>query len=306
MSDVCKFKATSPDQTIKKMKKVGHKCCAAANCNNRSDNTPDLSFHEFPSDKQRRKTWEIRMKRGDAYFATVANKVCCSEHFLPSDFKPSLTGHRRSLIPGAVPSVFPWTKADEESHLRAKRLKLRRETSEVTIKAEVNTQQETQQEQMQNDSRSVVFRPPTLEEWMEEMKKENERLHHELQESKSRERIYKFGIERFSGSNEDIKFYTGFPDYPTLIEFWKYVEPSASNLTYFSYVRDNTNAINFKDEFPYLVGKEKKFPGSNVGSSRKLQPIDEFWLFLTRLRLGLIERDLAFRFNISEQVVSEI
>ena len=70
----------------------------------------------------------------------------------------------------------------------------------------------------------------------------NERLLHELQESKSKERIYKFGLERFSSSSEDIKFYTGFPDYPTLIEFWKYVEPSASNLTYYSYVRNNCNS----------------------------------------------------------------
>ena len=53
------------------------------------------------------------------------------------------------------------------------------------------------------------------------MKKENGRLLHELQESKSKEMIYKFGLERFLGSSKDIKFYTGFPDYPTLIEFWK-------------------------------------------------------------------------------------
>ena len=91
---------------MKKGKKVGHECCATENCNNRSDNRPDLLSHEFPSDKQRRKTWEIRMKRRDAYFATVENKFCCSEHFLSTDFQPSLTGHRRSLKPGAVPSVF--------------------------------------------------------------------------------------------------------------------------------------------------------------------------------------------------------
>ena len=61
--------------------------------------------------------------------------------------------------------------------------------------------------------------------------------------SKSKERIYKFGLERFSSSSEDSKFYTGFPDYPNLIERWKYVEPSASNLAYYSYVRDNSDSI---------------------------------------------------------------
>ena len=48
----------------------------------------------------------------------------------------------------------------------------------------------------QNDS--IVFGPPTLEERIEVMKRENERLLHELQESKSKERIYKCGLERFS------------------------------------------------------------------------------------------------------------
>ena len=33
--NVCQFKATGPEQMLKKKKKkVGHKCCAAANCNN--------------------------------------------------------------------------------------------------------------------------------------------------------------------------------------------------------------------------------------------------------------------------------
>ena len=209
---------------VKKGKKVGHECCAAENCNNLSDNRPDLSFHEFPSDKQRRKTWEIRMKRGDAYFATVGNKFCCSEHFLSTDFQPSLTGHRRSLKPGAVPSVFPWKKVDdpEESHRRAKRLWARCETASEFAKAEVGTQQNEIRDRSNEQNDSVVFDPPTLEEQIEAMKKENERLLHELQESKSKERIYKFGLERFLSSSEDIKLYSAFPDCPTSIEFWKY------------------------------------------------------------------------------------
>ena len=203
--NVCKFRATCPDQMAKKRKKVGHKCCAAANCNNRSDNRPDLSYHEFPSDKERRKTWQLRMKRGDAYFATVGNKFCCSDHFLTTDFKPSLTGCRLSLKSGAVPSVFPWTRKvddDEESLSRAKRLQARSEAAAESSKAELNTHQKKEQwdeikdpSNEQNDS--VVYGPPTLEEWIEAMKTENERLLCELQESKSKERIYKFGLERF-------------------------------------------------------------------------------------------------------------
>ena len=64
---------------------------------------------------------------------------------------------------------------------------------------------------------SVVFGPPTLEKRIEAMEEENESLLHELQESKSKERIYKFSLERFSRSSEDIKFYTGFSDYPTSV-----------------------------------------------------------------------------------------
>ena len=67
----------------------------------------------------------------------------------------------------------------------------------------------------QNDS--VVFGPPTLEERIEAMEKGNKSLLHELQESKSKERIYKFSLERFSRSSEDIKFYTAFSDYPTSV-----------------------------------------------------------------------------------------
>ena len=64
--------------------------------------------------------------------------------------------------------------------------------------------------------------------------------------------------------------------------------------------------MNPDDVFPFLNTPGERFPGGNVGAQRSLQPIDKFWLFLTRLRLGLFERDLAFRFNISISTVSDI
>ena len=89
-----KFKATSAVQIVSKEKKNDHKCYAAANCNR-----PDLLFSAFPSGTQQLKKWEICMKslRGDGFFATVGNRFCFSEHFLLTDFKRTLTGHRQDL-----------------------------------------------------------------------------------------------------------------------------------------------------------------------------------------------------------------
>ena len=76
--------SVSVENVEKKRKKYRHKCRAAAKCNNRSDNRPDLSFHAFPQDLKTRKEWEIRLRRGDVFhFKSVDHKFCCSEHFRP-------------------------------------------------------------------------------------------------------------------------------------------------------------------------------------------------------------------------------
>lgn len=47
-------------------------------------------------------------------------------------------------------------------------------------------------------------------------------------------------------------------------------------------------------------------PKTNKGRKRILLPIDEFFLILVRLCLGLAEQDLAYRFGISQPIVSSI
>ena len=58
---VGKFKATSAVQIVTKEKKIDHKCCTTPNCNNQSENRPDLLFRAFPSDTT---TEEVR---GNSY-----------------------------------------------------------------------------------------------------------------------------------------------------------------------------------------------------------------------------------------------
>ncbi len=84
--------------------------------------------------------------------------------------------------------------------------------------------------------------------------------------------------------------------------FWKYIEPNAATLTYYRSAKDASDSVlNASLDTP-----GKKFPGKGVGGHRSLQSVDEFWLFITRVRLGLFEQDLAFRFNIAISTVSDI
>ena len=286
------FKALKAGRIEANKKKMGHKCCAAAKCSNRTD---------------LKKQWELRMRRKDDAFKSVGNKVCCSEHFLSPDFKQSLTGHTRELKKGSCPSVFEWAP-EKVTDVRGERSKTRQEKKSrqaVEQPLPPNSGTGKPASKQESDEKQVYFGPHTVEELAREKSETADRLEEELARAKQREYIFKFGLERFSSSPTDINFYTGFPDYETLMEFWKYVHPNASRLTYYSYVRDTTQ-VNMDDVFPYLNGTERKFPSSSVGAKRTLQPIDELWLFLTRIRLGLFERDLALRFNISVSTVSDI
>ena len=110
---------------VESSKHLSHKCCAAALCSNRSDNRKDLIFHAFPKDQILRKTWEIKMKRGDKEFASHRVLYCCSEHFVETDYRKSLTGARRDLVKNAVPSIFTWSDHNDEVSQRSVRAKIR-------------------------------------------------------------------------------------------------------------------------------------------------------------------------------------
>ena len=113
--------------------------------------------------------------------------------------------------------------------------------------------------------------------------------------------ISKFGIERFCGSDDDIFFYTKFLNYNSLIAFWEYVKPSAESLFSWKNAHAKGN-VQPGTPFPYLHTNQDK----QRHKSRSIDPIDQLLMFLTRIRLGLFERDLAFRFHVSVRTVSDI
>ena len=93
-------------------------------------------------------------------------------------------------------------------------------------------------------------------------------------------------------SDSDMRCYTGLPDYWTFISLYNFLKPRLGfSLNYY-------NGYSNVSKHPcYVVSR---------GRSRKLCDIDELFLAMAKLRLGLLEKDLADRFNIAQQEVSEV
>ena len=122
------------------------------------------------------------------------------------------------------------------------------------------------------------------------MEAEIQRLTTELEYIKRKMDNLRFDINLFKDKPEDIGFFTGFSDYETLMLCFDLIEGPARNLSYGFHQRKifDSNATN------------------KPGRPRKLSVFQEFILVHMKLRLGLFNRDLAYRINICSSVVSEI
>ena len=97
-----------------------------------------------------------------------------------------------------------------------------------------------------------------------------------------------FCIEQISQDNQTVNFYTSFKNYATLLVCFNFLGKAAHHLIYWG------STVTTSDR------------SSSRGAPRSLSPLNEFFLVLCRLRLGLLENDLAFRFGVSQSTVSRI
>lgn len=124
----------------------------------------------------------------------------------------------------------------------------------------------------------MAIRVMTLEMEKKELELKVEELNQKLN-------IERFGVDRFGNNDSLFKFYTGMENvklFLCLFEKWK---PSATNMQCHYY-----QAI---EEINPLRGRP-----------RCMKLVDELFMLLVRLRLGLHEMDLAERFNCSVSTVS--
>ena len=88
----------------------------------------------------------------------------------------------------------------------------------------------------------------------------------------------------FVDDDQGIRFYTSFPTYNHFI-------------ICYNFLGDAVNCLHYPGSTS---------SASRVKTQRSLSPQNEFFLTLCRLRCGLLEQDLAYRFKISQSTVSRI
>ena len=91
-----------------------------------------------------------------------------------------------------------------------------------------------------------------------------------------------FRLEQVKHDDKLIRFYTGFVSYAVFLSFFNFLGPAVNELR-------------------YRGEKEGKGLRHRV---RKLDPLNQLFLTLVKLKLNLKQKDLAFRFGISPSVVS--
>ncbi|XP_014885651.1 uncharacterized protein LOC106946064 isoform X2 [Poecilia latipinna] len=248
-------------------------CSASSKCN---------SFHSFPTDSDLRKQWLINIRR-DPCTVTAHTKVC-SGHFTSDQLiePTSLNGGRR-LVKGAVPTLFQWNICEGKT-----------EPPPLQV-------QEWHSLQTDHNYCFIPGPPAKKRSSSSELDKSISATEDQSKYVKNlRKKIWEqfiqqeFCLQRFAGSDDDIQFYTRFPSYKHLMAFWFLIEPWIHKM-----VRMSRAKLAAK-------GNEEMMTSAPSLKRRHLQPVDEFFLFLVFLSLGMKERDLAIRFNTHQSIVSLI
>ena len=98
-------------------------------------------------------------------------------------------------------------------------------------------------------------------------------------------------LERYSNNPDRIRFYTGFPSYTLLISFFQFVLPHAVKMVSWNQVQRNNRG----DAATMRTGFQCSLP-----------LIDQYFLFLNKIKLGSFDVDLADKFGVSASTVSRI
>ena len=242
-------------------------CCVPL-CPNKTTINKNIKFYRIPKDKKLRKCYDIAIRNKHLKVDSPHTRIC-SQHF---------EGGKR-LNNTVIPTIFLWTKENKPRKLpTVRQLSLKTDTAktiQVSLSDFVKSTDigvQTERQQCEHGNEISQLKKELSECHMNLMKTQSEFDHNRYVSLKS-----KFCIEQFRDCDSEICFYTGFPDFDRFAICFEYLKPSI-----------------------------KCLPTCTSLARQKLTPINQFFLVMCRLRLGLLENDLAERFGISQSSVSKI
>ena len=294
----------------------GYYCCVPL-CRNSSNQSErerlgleKLSFHSFPDQKTPlAKEWIAKIRRdvGPSFRITKRTKIC-SMHFNPDDFYHSefdIQTTRPRLKPTAVPSIFPWTiknprRASVTSYIASsqqQRCHLKVPVSEFDLNNFADNFHNITEDANYGDGdgngavdleslEGVEDKTSTVVELQEKVKE----LTEQLCKVENTVTSVRFRYENIKARNDLVKFYTGFPDHVMLLAFYEEILESDAK------VMRQWEGNRCKDSYDDV----------KCGCACKLPLLEQFFMTMVRIRLGLLELDLAVRFDISQSSVSRI
>ncbi|XP_074662884.1 uncharacterized protein LOC141915296 [Tubulanus polymorphus] len=181
---------------------------------------------KFPTNTDLKMKWLVAIKlqsseKSAKLWQPSDTAIVCHRHFLPTDYKQTLTGSRRKLKENAIPRIFAFTppvSSDSERESRASRRRLKLE--EEPVHHDIATEVEIGLQHTSNYRMDIIEEPTN----------KNTNLDKNIQCSLLSDQF--FCIERFMVDPRSIKYYTSFKDYEHLMMFFSVLGPAAYDLNY--------------------------------------------------------------------------
>ncbi|XP_069591013.1 uncharacterized protein [Ranitomeya imitator] len=274
-----------------------HCCVPLCNSDSRYNADKKISFHRIPAfhvEPQRHRDWLSRIRRepGPSFKVSSCTRVC-SKHFLPSDFMRTLTG-KRNLQPYSVPCIFQWSTEDmtqEQMSVPKRKSGSSKNMLQPILPSQPQVQNYKSSQPLEMTA-SIMdhcydLPPMTDTEMLHAAREEIARLQ---QRNAALEKNL-FFLDRFSTDSSLIHFYTGFKNYSTLKVVFSTLTDTEGSLEKWRQCQEEGNMT---------INKEMS------AESEAMPQIDQFFLFLCKVRQGFHDQDLAVRFKISQTRVARI
>ena len=247
--------------------------CFVPDCKNK------IGGHQFPKDEKVYSQWITAIKRAvpgkDSILQPTPTSVVCCNHFKSDDYKETLMGSRKRLLPSAIPSVFSYRpKESPSAENRRARAKDRKNKKERMEFSETNPSPNAMPDTFQVEIAEYGTTEITIDENETEIvEKDKQEGQEDVSTQCNMMPSFILSIEGIERNSQAIQYYTGFDDYDHFMLMFAILGP-------------NVNCIGLDD---CVLSAE-----------------NQFFLTMLKLRQSKDAYEIALHLGVSKTLVSHV